>query len=66
MRVGEIAIMAGCSHEAVTGACRRLGFKKVAIPGTNLTGYNLTQAQVKKILTEGLHYRPGRPKERKA
>ena len=62
MTVKEVATMAACSISAVQNACRRAGYKKKLLPGSNLSGYDLTDAQVKTLIGKYLHYKRGRPR----
>ena len=63
MTVKEVAALVACSTRAVQNACRRAKFKRKSLKGSNLTAYNLTDAQVKQLISRHLHYKRGRPRK---
>jgi hypothetical protein len=62
MTIQEITALTACSRSAVQKACVRAGFVRKLIPGSNLSAYDLTDTQVKTLISKYLHYKRGRPR----
>lgn len=60
MTVSEIVKLTGCKNRHIQNVCRKLGYRKVVSSNGRWMRYDLTDAQVKKLI-ENLYTKRGRP-----